>query len=449
VCISATTLERNRHGLFDREAPPEQRHHQSMVVPLLPTGPSLQFVRCGSEVRLLQGKHAPTHSAASSPLHTQLAWRGSGGSLGKGLVVERTPVSASRCSASRKVMWLGIGEKGHALKEGELIKLGSFTLSVRQVCLKGVPQVPRFSSHRDPETALVRQEAPSLERDCNSALCRICLGGPGHGEGDEEDEGPLILAPCLCRGNVQRVHLNCLRHWLSVRYSVENRMQGGAIALSFKPPGCEICRTEFPATYQNPYDPEAEPVPLLDSLPLVEPPFIVLAVPKSSGEDRERPHGERCVFAPCGRGDAVLRVGRQRDTELRLNDSSVSRVHALIRYQSGRFMLYDNNARFRTLVLPTGPEPLRGRPRAEPLSVQAGRTLLSFALLEDMAEMDAPGAPSAAMADPDSYIDEDGDVRRLGFGSISQQPPTPEPEEQELQDPSGQQAPNADIAEGI
>lgn len=297
VCISATTLERNRHGLFDREAPADQRHHQSMVVPLLPSGPSLQFVRCGSEVRVLQGRRAPT-STASSPLHTQVTWRGSGGPLSKALVVERTPVSASRCSASRKVMWLGVGEKGHILKQGELIKLGSFTLSVRQVCLEGAAQVPRFSCHRDPQTALVRQEAPTLERDSSSALCRICLGG-SDGE-DAGDEGPLILAPCLCRGNVQRVHLSCLRRWLAVRYSVENRMQGGGLALSFKPPGCEICRTEFPATYQNPYDPDAEPVPLLDSLPKVEPPFIALSVPRSSGEDRERPHGERCVFAPCG-----------------------------------------------------------------------------------------------------------------------------------------------------
>lgn len=146
----------------------------------------------------------------------------------------------------------------------------------------------------------------------------------------------------------------------------------------------------------------------------------------------------------------MLRIGRQRGTELRLNDSSVSRVHALIRYRDGKFVLFDNNARFRTLVLPTGPEPLGGRPRAEPLSVQAGRTLLSFALLEDLVESEVPGSPSAALAQaaPRAYLDEHGDVHSIGFGSISEQPPTPEPEEQELQDPQGVEG-TADVDEGI
>jgi len=295
-------------------------------------------------------------------------------------------------------MWLGVGSDGHRLKEGEMIKLGSFTLSVRQVCLKGPAQVPRFSSNADPETVPVRPES----RPDPSATCRICLGGATpscsgspKGDGDDDDEGPLILAPCLCRGNVQRVHLGCLRQWLRVRYSVENRMeQEGAMALSFKPPGCEICRTEFPATYQDSSKPGTEPVPLLTNLPLVEPPFIVLAVPKSHGDDRERPHGERCVFAPGSAVDPVLRIGRQRGTELRLNDTSVSRVHAKITFENGAFYLRDNDARFRTLVLPTQPEPLNGTDRIQPLSVQAGRTLLEFALLEIPSDEEATNAPS-------------------------------------------------------
>jgi len=171
--------------------------------------------------------------------------------------------------------------------------------------------------------------------------------------------------------------------------------EGGAVAYSFKPPGCEICRTEYPAAYQEATEEDEEPVPvqLLTNLPLVEPPFIVLSVPKSQGEDRERPHGERCVFAPKGAKDAVLRLGRQRNAELRLNDSSVSRVHATVQFVNGKFVLNDNQARFRTLVLPTGPEPLHGE-RSEPVSVQAGRTLLSFAMLHETPE----GAPVSPVA---------------------------------------------------
>lgn len=285
-------------------------------------------------------------------------------------------------------MWLGVGASGHPLKEGDLIKLGSFTLSVRQIILDGPPQVPSFSSQG---VCTVRQDSAQTTPGGSAALCRICLGGPCtcDGEDADEDAGPMILAPCACKGNVQRVHLGCLRQWLNLRYTVENRMasEEGAVAYSFKPPGCEICRTEYPAAYQETTEEDEEPVPvsLLTNLPLVEPPFIVLSVPKSQGEDRERPHGERCVFAPKGAKDAVLRLGRQRNAELRLNDSSVSRVHATVRFVDGQFVLHDNQARFRTLVLPTGPEPLQGN-RSEPLSVQAGRTLLSFAMLHKAPE---------------------------------------------------------------
>lgn len=390
VRISATTLQPNRHGLFDREAPLDQQHHQALVFPITPAGPAYQLIRAGTEVRMVpHGGRLQHMPGVSSPLHTQLTFRRPTAGE-EDLFVERTPVSASRASSSRRVMWLGVGKAGHPLNEGDSIKLGSFTLTVRQVCLSGPPQVPCFSSASDPETVPIRTEAMNRSRAEATAACRICLSGctPSVGgtpklEGDDSEEGPLIFAPCLCRGNIQRVHLGCLREWLRVRYSVENRMENsGALALSFKPPGCEICRAEYPATYRDTTNPTAEPVPLLTNLPLVQPPFIVLAVPKSHGDDRERPHGERCVFAPQGTPDAVLRIGRQRGTELRLNDTSVSRVHAKISFEDGVFVLRDNDARFRTLVLPTRPEPLNSMGRKQPLSVQAGRTLLEFALLE-------------------------------------------------------------------
>eukprot|EP00927_Polykrikos_kofoidii_P071129 TRINITY_DN67456_c0_g1_i1.p1 TRINITY_DN67456_c0_g1~~TRINITY_DN67456_c0_g1_i1.p1 ORF type:complete len:585 (-),score=83.52 TRINITY_DN67456_c0_g1_i1:90-1844(-) len=197
-------------------------------------------------------------------------------------------------------------------------------------------------------------------------------------QSQDDEEDPLILAPCMCRGAAQHVHLGCLRQWLTSRFSVES---WGSRYISFKPPGCEICMTEFPVTIQAPGS--SSPVPLLPKqpmLPKIPPPFIVLSIPKSSGDDRSRPFGERFVFAP-GDSDAVLRIGRAREAELRVSDVTVSRVHATIAAVDGDFMLRDNNAKFQTLVLPRGPNALQDE-RGKALSVQAGRTVLSFSLLD-------------------------------------------------------------------
>merc|ERR1712087_549058 len=122
-------------------------------------------------------------------------------------------------------------------------------------------------------------------------------------------------------------------------------------------------------------------LPLLPALPQVEPPFIVLAIPRSqTASDRSRPHGERYVFAPGRNADtAKLRIGRTRECELRISDVTVSREHAGVTYENGQFILRDNGAKFKTLLLPRGPEPIS----SQKMSVQAGRTLLSFSMFPE------------------------------------------------------------------
>lgn len=359
VSVAATTWNRDIKGLFDRED--TARHqHQGLVLPVGPGAAPLRFLREGQEVRLAQGQAPPE----ASPIHTQLRW----GS--QGLLVEKIPTSSSnprKDKSSKKDMWLNVGDGGYALQRGSLVKCGNYMASVKQIVLSGPPQVPNFSSVKDPGMAPVR------ESQDEAATCRICLD-----TGDTEDEGPMIIAPCLCKGGVSHIHLGCLRHWLSTRYSVVNRMKPlveGAAAFSFKPPACEICKTEFPAVFTT--SSGEKPVDLLTDLPLIQPPFIVLSLPRSA--DKERPHGERCVFAPGGK-DATLTIGRSHEAGLQLLDVSVSRLHATVKFVDNQFILESKGARFGTVVRASQPSALV---EDESLSIQAGRTVLQF-LMEPM-----------------------------------------------------------------
>jgi pSer/pThr/pTyr-binding forkhead associated (FHA) protein len=45
-----------------------------------------------------------------------------------------------------------------------------------------------------------------------------------------------------------------------------------------------------------------------------------------------------------------VRLGRGHDADIRISDISVSRFHALIRYENNQFFLEDNASKFGTLI---------------------------------------------------------------------------------------------------
>jgi len=76
-------------------------------------------------------------------------------------------------------------------------------------------------------------------------------------------------------------------------------------------------------------------------------------------------------------GKSIFKLGRGHESDLRINDISVSRCHAKIKLEKGKFMLEDNTSKFGTLVLVKQRTPLL------PLynkAVQVGRTVINFSV---------------------------------------------------------------------
>lgn len=71
----------------------------------------------------------------------------------------------------------------------------------------------------------------------------------------------------------------------------------------------------------------------------------------------------------------VFKLGRGHESDLRINDISVSRCHARIKLQNGKFLLEDNNSKFGTLVLVKQRTPLI---QLYNKAVQVGRTVINF-----------------------------------------------------------------------
>jgi pSer/pThr/pTyr-binding forkhead associated (FHA) protein len=69
-------------------------------------------------------------------------------------------------------------------------------------------------------------------------------------------------------------------------------------------------------------------------------------------------------------------MGRGHQCDLRISDISVSRVHALLRYKEGQFLLFDNESKFGTLIHLNNNYQIHN----DKAAIQIGRTVFTFVL---------------------------------------------------------------------
>lgn len=82
------------------------------------------------------------------------------------------------------------------------------------------------------------------------------------------------------------------------------------------------------------------------------------------------------IIIPNSKKDS-FKLGRGHESDLRINDISVSRCHAIIKFKDNKFQLEDNLSKFGTLVL------VKNRTKLVPgfnKAVQIGRTVINFSV---------------------------------------------------------------------
>jgi hypothetical protein len=112
---------------------------------------------------------------------------------------------------------------------------------------------------------------------------------------------------------------------------------GGTLHYNFEKFECEVCKGELPIRV------ETETGRTIELLPI------------------EKPKGNYIILeGACEKTKSVMmiqnvpndgiKLGRGHDCEIRITDISVSRNHALIKFQNGAFHIFDNKSKFGTLV---------------------------------------------------------------------------------------------------
>ncbi|CAD2093185.1 FHA domain protein, putative [Plasmodium vinckei brucechwatti] len=183
--------------------------------------------------------------------------------------------------------------------------------------------------------------------------CRICLC-------EYENEDNPLISPCKCKGSMKYIHLNCLRTWMKGRLNVRSDGES-TVSFFWKQLNCELCKFPYP-TYISIQNKFIE----LYEIPKPELPYMIIELlnDKSKG-----------FYIVSLANTKSARMGRGHDSDIRVNDISVSRFHALIKFLNGNFYIEDCKSKFGTLIQIRRPVFFNIR-RSKFIALQIGRTVM-------------------------------------------------------------------------
>ncbi len=177
------------------------------------------------------------------------------------------------------------------------------------------------------------------EKNLKPLKCRICFC-----EGTFEDKNPLI-SPCNCTGSVKYIHLNCLRKWLTSKINIKSSPSGNIYFYSFKNLECEICKAIIPEQVEF----RGTIISLLDFKD-IDPPYLILQT-MNQYSPQSKNIEYNIIFVMSFKVKNYLMLGRSSNSDIKLNDISVSRNHSVISYDYGKFYIHDIGSKFGTLLL--------------------------------------------------------------------------------------------------
>lgn len=144
--------------------------------------------------------------------------------------------------------------------------------------------------------------------------------------------------PCKCSGSVGFVHFKCLKSWLDTKVIVKS--QGNIQTLFWRSFECELCKHAYPYIFK------VEDIT-----------YKLVDIPKKSGHflvmeslPLERNTSRTVHMLQFNDSQKQFKMGRGHDSEVRVNDISVSRCHAVINYRADGIFIMDNRSKFGTLV---------------------------------------------------------------------------------------------------
>ena len=203
-------------------------------------------------------------------------------------------------------------------------------------------------------------------------ICKIC-----YSEDNDKTVNPLVHL-CNCNGGLRFSHFECIKKWMETKLVIKENEKKTVKSYNIKSFNCEICKTPYPFKFK---------------LNNVEKPFELIDLQKPSGCDYIILESLNQMKENCNiksihviqLGSEELIIGRGHESDVRINDISVSRNHAKLKYNpdDGTILLRDLKSKFGTLILIKKPLLIKEKK----IHLQIGRTYIEGWLM-GMAEFE-------------------------------------------------------------
>ena len=227
--------------------------------------------------------------------------------------------------------WVHIGEMddlgsgGAVIEKGDMFALGKKIFFIRSLNLStGEEDIYDMIDESKGVNGEDNLENVSLK------ICRICQVGES-----DPVKNPL-LTPCDCTGSMQFIHLSCLRMTFEDNKFMRQKSLF-TISYDLKALFCEICLAPIPETMEF----EGKLYSVIDESK-INPPYVLFEV---SNSDRTKLNSIHCLKLNF---NSNITIGSSQISDIMIDDSNVSSMHAKFMIKSNGFFISDNSSRFGT-----------------------------------------------------------------------------------------------------
>jgi pSer/pThr/pTyr-binding forkhead associated (FHA) protein len=290
-------------------------------------------------------------------------------------------------------------QKGYELSAGDIIRFGKVEYKVKETNLKNSSTIYddfalKFEKVYKKPTR--KYEDPMIDitdisinpTEDTEESCRYCLSNT---EWDDEIND-LLINICYCKSKDNYVHLGCLIKW--IRYKTTLKKRPFVKEYTWKDLKCEICTCLYPR-----YVRYKKKIYSFIEVKTPNKPYIILerkATDRESGE----PINSLLLITP--KPKRLIKIGRSMKNDWIINDVTVTRKHAFLKFDGTNFQLFDNDSKFGTLA--------KIRKNLEitenPFAIQIGRTVVLLKLQYPQEEAEVEMNDTLVLTDIGS-IDED------------------------------------------
>jgi len=198
--------------------------------------------------------------------------------------------------------------------------------------------------------------------------CKICLSGGS-------DKTNPMVALCKCTGGIKFTHYDCLKRWMHTKLSKKENDKKTVTSYNIKSFNCEICKTPYPFRFVvSNADYSQEIFDLIEIIRPIEKSFIIL---ESLNQVKDN-NNVKSIHVIILDGQKIT-LGRGHEADVRINDISVSRQHAVLIYDPNtkNICIRDLKSKFGTLALIKNDLKLKEKK----IQLQIGRTFVESGLI--------------------------------------------------------------------